>query len=313
MRIGFIGLGAMGGPIANNLLGAGHELVVHTRRRKSADAQVARGATWADTPRTLAAETDLVFTALPTPASVEEVMAGADGLVRGFRQGSGYIDLTTNSPALVRRLFDELASQGVEMLDAPVSGGPKGSASGKLAIWTSGSQAAFDTYKPVLDQIGDQVRFLGPVGNATIAKLVHNCANYTINSVLAEVFTLGVKAGMDPLDLFAAVRQGSMGRQSIIDRLADHFLPREFDVPSFALALAHKDVSLATALGREHDVPMRLANLTLADMTESLNRGWGARDSRSPMLLQEERSGVDISVPREKLRALMESEKLSRV
>jgi 3-hydroxyisobutyrate dehydrogenase len=311
MKIGFAGLGAMGGPMAANLLAAGHELFVLTRRRSSADLAVSKGAVWAETPRMLASQSDLVFTALPGPAEVESIMQGDDGLVRGFKPGTGYIDLTTNSPAVVRRLFDELATIDVAMLDAPVSGGPKGAASKRLAIWTSGKRETFETYKPVLDQMGDQVRFLGDAGAATIAKLVHNCANYSIQMILAEAFTLGVKAGVDPLTLFGAIRQGSLGRRNLIDRLADHFLPGEFDVPAFALSLAHKDVFLATALGRETNVPMRFANLTLAEMTEALNEGWGDRDSRSPMLLQERRSGVEIRVPREQLHELITTEKIT--
>ena len=104
-----------------------------------------------------------------------------------------------------------------------------------------------------------------------------------------------VKAGVDPVALFSAIRQGSLGRQRAVDRMTDQFLPHEFDNPAFALELAHKDVSLATALGRETGVPMRFANMTLAEMTEALNRGWGKRDSRSAMLIQEERAGLDIS------------------
>ena len=122
------------------------------------------------------------------------------------------------------------------------------------------------------------------------------------HAALAEVFTLGVKAGVDPLVLWKAVRQGAGGRQRTFDRLVDQFLPGPFDSPSFTLTLAHKDVSLATALGRELGVPMRLANLELEEMTEALNRGWGHRDSRVAMLLQEEPAGVRIAVPPEKIR-----------
>jgi len=312
MKIGFIGLGAMGAPMAQNLVAAGLDVLVHSRRRQSGEAALAKGAAWADTPKALALQSDVVLTSLPDPAAVEAVMEGENGLIAGFRKGASYIDLSTNSPALVRRLYDTLASHGVGMLDAPVSGGPKGAASRKLAIWTSGSQQAFEASRPVLEAMGDQVRFLGKIGNATIAKLVHNCANYTINSVLAEVFSLGVKAGIEPLELFAAVRQGSLGRQSTMDRMADHFLPAEFDTPAFALKLAHKDVFLATALGREHNVPMRLANLALADMTEALNAGWGEKDSRSAMKIQTQRAGVEIRVPREQLRSLQDKEKLNR-
>src|SRR4029450_12504559 len=114
---------------------------------------------------------------------------------------------------------------------------------------------------------------------------------YVLNPALAEVFKLGVKAGVAPLVLFEAIRHGLVGRRRTFDGLIDQFLPGKFEPPAFALRLAHKDVSLATALGREHKVPMRLANITLEEMTEALNRGWAERDSRVAMLLQEERAG----------------------
>src|SRR6185295_15066202 len=148
--------------------------------------------------------------------------------------------------------------------------------------------------------------YVGPIGAGSVAKLVHNCAGYMIQTALAEVFTMGVKAGVDPLTLWKAVRQGAGGRRRTFDGLVDQFLPGKFDPPAFALRLAHKDVTLATALGREHKVPMKLANITLEEMTEALNRGWSERDSRVAMLLQEERAGVEIKVPDATLRQVLE-------
>nr|WP_284145662.1 NAD-binding protein [Xanthobacter aminoxidans] len=147
--------------------------------------------------------------------------------------------------------------------------------------------------------------FLGALGAATTAKLVHNSANYGIQMVLAEVITIGVKAGVDPATLFAAIREGSLGRQNVVDRLADQFLPAAFDEVSFALDLAFKDVSLAAALAREVGVPARFTEMTLAEMTEARNRGWGKRDSRVAMLVQEERAGVAIKVDRETLDGIL--------
>nr|WP_281408806.1 NAD-binding protein [Xanthobacter sp. SG618] len=147
--------------------------------------------------------------------------------------------------------------------------------------------------------------FLGALGAATTAKLVHNSANYGIQMVLAEVITIGVKAGVDPAVLFAAIREGSLGRQNVVDRLADQFLPAAFDEVSFALDLAFKDVSLAVALAQEAGVPARFTAMTLADMTEARNRGWGKRDSRVAMLVQEERAGVAIKVDRETLDGIL--------
>src|SRR6202000_1690310 len=284
MKIGFAGLGAMGGPMAGHLLDAGHTLYVLTRRRESANAAIAKGAIWAETPKNLAGQSELVCTVLPGPPEIEAIMAEENGLRAGFKAGTPYIDLSTNSPALVRELSADLAPIGVSMLDAPVSGGPKGAASRSLAIWVSGEQATFDRCKPILDLLGDQVRYLGASGNASVAKLVHNCANYGMQMVLAEAFTMGVKAGVDPAALWGAIRQGSLGRQRPVALLAKHVLPHEFDNPAFALEFAHKDVSLATALGRETGVPMRFANMTLAEMTEALNKGWGKRDSRAALL-----------------------------
>src|SRR5262249_29649090 len=138
-------------------------------------------------------------------------------------------------------------------------------------------------------------------GAGSVAKLVHNCAGYAIQAVLAEVFSMGIKGGVDPLALWEAVRTGASGRQRTFDRLHDRFLPNRYDPPSFALQLAHKDMRLATELGGELGVPMRLASLAFADMTEALNRGWGARDSRSPMLLQLERCGLKVEVDPERI------------
>ena len=306
MRLGFIGLGTMGASMAANLQKAGHDLVVHDTRRAAAEPHLAGGARWAETPRAVAEAAEVVFTSLPGPPEVEAVALGKEGLLSGMRAGTAFLDLSTNAPALVRRLHAAFAERGVHMLDAPVSGGPRGAKTGKLALWVGGERAVFDRLKPLLDAIGDQARYIGPIGAGTVAKLVHNCAGYAIQCVLAEVFTLGVKGGVDPLALFEAVRQGAIGRRRTFDGLIDQFLPGVYDPPAFALRLAHKDVSLAAALGAELGVPMRLANLALIELTEAMNRGWGDRDSRVAMLLQQERAGVSIKVDPEALRAARE-------
>src|SRR6266849_5675197 len=267
MQVGFIGLGTMGASMAANLQKAGYRLLVHDARREAAARHVAAGAVWADTPR----------------------------------EDAAYFDLSTNARSLVQKIYAAFAQKGAHMLDAPVSGGPRGAATGKLALWIGGNRAMFERYKPVLDAIGDQARYIGPIGHATVAKLVHNCTGYALNVALAEAFTMGVKAGVDPLTLFEAIRQGAVGRRRTFDALIDQFLPGVYDPPAFALRLAHKDVSLATALGREVGVPMRLCNLALEEMTEARARGWDERDSRSAMLLQQERAGVAIAVDPEDL------------
>ena len=309
MKIGFIGLGTMGRHMASNLIKAGHALVVNDMRRDAARAHVEAGATWADTPRAVATATEIVFTSLPGPPEVEAVALGADGLLAGLSAGKAYFDLSTNSPTLVRRIHAVFSKQGIHMLDAPVSGGPRGAESRRLALWVGGDEAVFKQHRSVLEAIGDQPYYVGPIGAGSVAKLVHNCAGYIVQTALAEVFTMGVKAGVDPLTIWKAVRQGAGGRRRTFDGLADQFLPGKFEPAAFALRLAHKDVSLATALGREHKVPMRLANATLEEMTEAMNRGWAERDSRVAMLLQEERAGVEIRVPEAALREVLESDK----
>lgn len=304
-RAGIIGLGTMGASMAANLLKARGALAVSDLRHEAAERLLANGATWAPTPRALAEQCDVVFLSLPGPPEVEAVALGPDGVLAGLRSGAACFDLSTNSPTVVRRIHAAFAERGVHFLDAPVSGGPHGAASGKLALWVGGEEAVFAKHRGALDAIGDQARWLGAIGAGTVAKLVHNCAGYVVTVALAEVFTMGVKAGADPLALFEAIRQGAFGRRRTFDGLADQFLTGQYDPPSFALKLAHKDVSLATALGREVGVPMRLANLTLEEMTEARGRGWDDLDSRSCMKLQVERAAVDVTVDPERLKQAM--------
>jgi len=309
MKVGFIGVGTMGRHMAANLQKSGHALVINDARKEAAASHLTNGAAWADSPQAVAQQTDIVFTSLPGPVEVEAVALGEKGLLAGMSSGKVFFDLSTNSPTVMRRIHAAFEKQGVHVLDAPVSGGPRGAESGKLAIWVGGDEGVFTKCKPVLDGFSDQAVYVGPIGAGSIAKLVHNCAGYMIQTAMAEVFTMGVKAGVDPLAIWKAVRQGARGRVRTFDSLADNFLPGKYDPPSFALRLAHKDVTLATQLAHEVKVPMRLAQLTLQEMTEALNRGWGERDSRVAMLLQNERAGVEIHVDAAALKAVLDAEK----
>jgi 3-hydroxyisobutyrate dehydrogenase-like beta-hydroxyacid dehydrogenase len=306
MKVGFVGLGMMGKFMAANLQENGFDLVVHDLNKAAAQPHIAAGAAWADSPKALGEAVDVVFSSLPGPPEVEAVALGENGLLAGMSKDGAYFDLSTNSPTVVRRIHAVFAEKGVHMLDAPVSGGPHGAESGKLALWIGGPEAVYNKYKTVLDAIGDRANYIGDIGAGSVAKLVHNCSGYAMQCALAEVFTLGVKAGVEPLAVWEAVRQGAQGRRRTYDGLINQFLPGEYDPADFALRLAHKDVSLATALGREIGVPMRMANLALEEMTEAMNRGWGNRDSRSPMILQLERAGVEIAVDKDDIRAALE-------
>ena len=240
--VGFVGLGTMGGRMATNLRRPAYKVVVHDLHRQAASHHLKAGAIWAETPRALASKADVIFTSLPEPADVEAVALGPDGLVAGIKQGAAYFDLSTNAPSVVKKLNAAFAEKGAQMLDAPVSGGPAGAASRKIAIWVGGDEGAFKAHKAVLDAMGDRAAYIGPIGSATVAKLVHNMSGYAIVCALAETFAMGVKAGVEPVALWQAVRQGAAGRRFTFDALIDQFLPGKYDPPAFSLKLAHKDV-----------------------------------------------------------------------
>ena len=296
MNVGFIGLGTMGASIALNAIKGGHSLTVHDINKDAASELLKLGAVWADTPKAVAEASEVVFTSLPGPPEVEAVVLGKNGLIDGFKPGSAYFDLSTNSPTVIRDIHSALAKKDVQVLDAPVSGGPDGARDGRMAIWIGGDEETYNKYLPVLNSMGDAPYYVGPIGAGAVAKLVHNCSGYILQTALAETFTMGVKAGVNPEGLWQALRKGALGRRRVFDTLSRQFLPGRFDPPDFALKLARKDVALACEVGREFDVPMRLAHLTLMEMTEALNRGWEGRDSRVAMTLQTERAGVDVRV-----------------
>lgn len=305
MKIGFIGLGTMGARMAANVLKGGHELTVHDVSTQVAKPLLEAGAGWASTPAELADGVDVILMSLPGPQEFEAVTLGTDGLIHSVKTGQAILDLTTNSPTVVRRVAAAFAEKGVQLLDAPVSGGPTGAESGKMAVWVGGDKATYNKCMPVIESISDAPAYIGDVGSGSIAKLVHNLTGYLLHAATAETFTMGVKAGLDAESLWRAVRQGALGRQRIFDAMAKQYLPGRFDPPDFALNLARKDVALACEVGREFEVPMRLSHMVLAEMTEAINKGNGARDSRSMLLLQEERAGVEVRVSKERLDAIM--------
>jgi 3-hydroxyisobutyrate dehydrogenase-like beta-hydroxyacid dehydrogenase len=310
MRVGFIGLGMMGKGMAANLQKAGHDLVVHDLSRAAAEPFLAKGAIWANSPKQVAEQTEIVFSSLPVPADVESVALGVNGLIEGMRPDTAFFDMSTNSVAMVRKIHAAFAEKNLYMLDAPVSGGPGGAASGKMAIWVGGDQQIFNRHKGVLDAMGDQAAYIGPIGAGSIAKLVHNCTGAIMNIALAEVFTMGIKAGVDPVDLWQAVRQGATGRVRTFDRLGNKFLTGQHDAADFALRLLHKDVGLAVGLGREVGVPMRLANMAYEELTEAMNRGWGTRNSTVGQLLQVERAGIPpLAADPQRIAAVLEADK----
>ncbi len=295
MRIGFVGLGNMGGPMALNLMKAGHALTVNDIRREMAQPHLNGGAKWADTPEATARASELVFTSLPGPKEIEAVALGPNGLIHGVARGGIYADLSTSSPALIRRLHGIFKEKGVEVLDAPVSGGVLGARQATLAVMVGGNEAVYRQIKPALEAVGDKVAYIGEIGAGTVAKLVHNMIAICTCQVLAEAFTLGVKAGVNPQALLTAVQNGAVGQGMLLTGTLPKMVFRgNFDRVTFALKLSRKDLALATELARENNVPMAIANMAEQSLVEAIVRGWGEKDMSAAFMVQEERAGVKL-------------------
>jgi 3-hydroxyisobutyrate dehydrogenase len=307
MHVGFIGLGRMGQGMAGNLVRSGVQLVVFDTNAEAAKPLIDSGAEWSPSVGELARRSRVIFTSLPGPMQVEEVILGRDGVMANMSPGLALFDLSTSSLSLTRRIHDAFKEKGASMLDAPISGGPAGAETGQLVLWVSGERDVYDRHLDLLRAIGNAPRYVGPIGAGTVTKLAHNLAGYMIMLSLAETFSLGVKAGVDPLELWTAMRMGLVGKRSPLDMLTDQFLPGKYEPAAFALELGHKDVTVATALARELGVPMRLANLTREEMTEAMARGFGNEDSRAFLKLQLERAGVEIAVDPDRIRAAVEA------
>jgi 3-hydroxyisobutyrate dehydrogenase len=298
MHVGFVGLGRMGAGMALNLQrGCGAARVSVFDRVEGAMAPlVEAGASRAASLGGLASEADLLFLSLPGPPEVEDAVFGAGGVIESAKPGLLLVDLSTNALATVRRVHEAMADRNGAFLDAPVSGGPAGAASRDLVIWAGGSKDDYARALPALSAIAKNPRHVGAAGAGTVTKLGHNLMGYLVLMAMAEGFSIGVKAGMDPLDLWEAWKLGVVGKTTPLDMLVKQFLPGKYEPPAFALKLAHKDVTLATGLARELGVPLRFGNMVREEMTEALARGFGDQDSRAYLKLQLERAGVAIAV-----------------
>jgi len=297
MKIGFIGVGNIGAPIAGQLLKAGHSLLVHDRRRGAAAALLAAGAAWAESPAEVAVACEAVATCLPGPEEMEAVCLGGGALVANLKAGALYVDHTTNAPALVRRVHALLAKKGVAMVDAPVSGGMEGAQTRDLLAMAGGDPADFARARPLLDAVAKRVMYTGGIGTGSIAKILHNSATFTLDLVMAECWTTGVKAGIDAATIYKVFTEAALGHQMNLKvRLPATYLQGDFD-PRFSLALAHKDLGLAQDLARETDTPMRLNALAKAEMDDAMARGWADRDASIFLTLQEERARTEVRLP----------------
>ncbi len=293
MRVGFIGLGNMGEPLAGWVLERGFPLVIHDIRREPAASLLARGAGWADSPRAVAAQCDVICICVPGPEEMRTVTLGGHGVREGVQAGSVVIDHTTNAPAVVREVGVALEARQAHLLDAPLDGGREGALEGQLTLFVGGDQAVLSRVKPVLDSFSRSVVWVGELGAGSITKIVHNALAMSIDLLLAECLTLGAKAGVAVPRLVAAFGEGCIvSRNMTFTKRLPATLFRGDFAARFALALAYKDFRLTADLAAQHGVPTRLLDLCQMELQEAMNRGWGGLDRTKASTLQEERAGV---------------------
>ncbi len=294
MRIGFIGTGNIGTPMAASILKAGHELVVHDIDRDKTVALTAEGAEWAGSPAEVAAQCDIICTCLPGPREMEPVSLGPSGILEGAKPGTVYIDHTTNLPLLARRVHDVFAEKGVAMLDAPVSGGVEGARVRDLLVMVGGDEPTFQRCLPVLEAIGERVMYTGGIGAGCICKIMHNTAVFCADLAMTECWTLAIKSGVPAETIIDVFRNGAIGRMSNLwGRLPDTFFQGDFEA-RFALRTANKDLLLGAELAEAYEVPMPLAEVCRDLYAEAMSRGWEENDSSIVLTLQEERAGVQV-------------------
>ena len=289
-KIGFIGTGNMGAPMAANLAKPGRTMTVHDVRRESAAELLAGGAAWGGSPADVARASEVVFLSLPGPREVEAVLEGADGVFAAIAGGATIVDLSTNSPTVVRRLADEATMQGVDFLDAPVSGGVRGARKGTLAVMVGGDATTFERHRPLFESIGDKVFHVGGVGTGNVAKLVNNTLCFLGMLGTAEALVLGAKAGIDLGMLREVVKAGS-GASLMWDH-GSRLILEDRLAPAFTTTLAAKDIQLATALADELGVPFDLGKRVEELLVGYRDGGFAAEDVLATVKSVEERAGI---------------------
>ena len=254
LRTGFIGLGIMGRPMAGNLLRAGYPLTVWNRSRPGIEALVREGATEAANPRGVAELSDVVITMVGDSPDVEQVALGAGGIIAGARAGLVHIDMSTISPEVTRSIAERLGEAGVEMLDAPVSGGEQGALDASHSIMVGGKEAVFERCRPILETLGKKLVYCGPSGSGQIVKLCNQVIVGLNNLALCEALVLCVKAGVEPQRMLEAVGAGAASSWAV-HNLGPKMLERDFR-PGFKVDHQQKDLRLALATALDRRVPL---------------------------------------------------------
>ena len=259
MRMGFIGLGNLGKHLAASLLREGFVVTVNDLDKAAAKELLAAGASWADSPKALAAASDSVITCLPSPAAVDAVMTGPEGVLAGLAPGGTWVEMSTNDQHEIQRLAELAAEQGVATLEAPVTGGVHRAASGRITVLVGGDEAVFQAHLPALQAMGGQVFHMGPLGSASVIKVITNMLAFIHLVAAGEALMLAKRGGLDLAQSFAAIRASS-GNSFVHETESQVILNGSYNI-GFTLDLACKDLGFAHDMGREFGVPLELAGM----------------------------------------------------
>ena len=294
--IGFVGLGTIGGTIARNIQKAGYSMMVRDILPEAVQPLVDGGAQPAGSPAEVAQNCRVVLTSLPGPREVEEVALGANGLLQGVHDGSIYVDISSSSPDLIRRIEAKFRLRGAHVMDAPLIVGKNGIAKKSVEVLASGPSQVYEEVKSLLDTFGDTVVYTGDLGTGTVIKLAHNLVRRGIGLAIGEGIVLGAKAGVDPQLLWDCMHWGlEVQLNQLVKTFSETVFKGNFEVPaSFGIGLSRKDVGLATELGRQHSVPMPIAALVEQIMVQAISRGWSEQSTASLFRLQEEAAGIEV-------------------
>jgi 3-hydroxyisobutyrate dehydrogenase-like beta-hydroxyacid dehydrogenase len=278
VKVGFIGLGAMGLPMAKRVVGAGYEtFTTFKRRREPADALAALGARIVGTPAEVARAADVIITILPADRELDEVVSGDQGLLPAMTRGKVLIDMTTATALTMQKVERAIAAAGGEVLDAPVSGGTPAAAQGTLTIMVGGDAALLERCRPLLESMGKQIVHVGGVGQGKVVKMVNQMMAAAHLLILGEAFALGVRCGADPETLYEVVKTSS-GYSRMMDlRLPGFLLEGQF-LPGFRLDLMKKDVNLALQSGQALNVPLLLTSIVGQIFSAASTAGHGGVD-----------------------------------
>jgi 3-hydroxyisobutyrate dehydrogenase-like beta-hydroxyacid dehydrogenase len=294
MKVGFIGVGNMGGPMCRNIIRrSNHQVTVFDLNPAAVKTCTDLGGTAAKSIAEVTKGADVVLTSLPMPKDVEAVTLGDGGILANIARGQTFIDLSTNAPSMVKKIGAAMEAKGIAMLDAPVSGGTVGAEAATIAIMVGGDKKVFDDALPVLQSFSANVIHMGGLGTGTVAKLVNNMMAFCNAAAASEGMMLGVTAGLDPAKL-AQVIASSSGNSAVFKSFSERALSGQFSPPSFALNLAHKDLHLAMELADELDVPLPLGSATHNLQRMARKMGMGNADSSTILSVYEKVLGKTV-------------------